>query len=95
MNKEPNVEQIAAEIEALREIKPRVRHFSSFGDDHRRAIEAQIEVLENAYTEDEVDEEFVDFEDNIKSSALDAANWLTGDHESERLVDDWKSLVKE
>lgn len=40
-------EDIQAEIDGLREIKPLVRQYSMFGDDNWAAIEAQIAVLED------------------------------------------------
>ena len=45
--KKPTKAQIEKEIKELTEIKPKVRHFSMFGDDNHKCIEVQIEVLKN------------------------------------------------
>ena len=41
----PTEKQVKAEIERLTEMKPNVRHHTSFGDDNWGKIEAQIMVL--------------------------------------------------
>lgn len=48
MPKFKTAKQISAEVSALTTIKPNVRHFSAFGDNHWEAIEAQIIVLKYA-----------------------------------------------
>ncbi len=89
---EPNDEQIKAEIAALKEIKPRVRKTSTFGDNHHDAIDAQIEVLENRWDDDQIEENYPD-EGNVRDAAFDARNWLQGDGDSESIAADWKSLA--
>lgn len=93
-------EEIQSEIKNLRTIKPRVLRTSKFGDDHHAAIDAQIEVLENLLTEDEVcdrhdnaadDEMF--YADNEYDSGRDAANWLAGD-EDDAPSEGWGSLIQ-
>jgi hypothetical protein len=97
----PTARQIAAEITALQEIIPRVRRFSVFNDDHHAAIIAQIRVLQRNDSEDDVEQsaETEDWPENVRSSAMSAAQWLQGEYEgvfgderNARLVDDWKSL---
>lgn len=88
----PTDEQIKAEIAALREIKPRVRQQSTFGDNHHDAIDAQIEVLENRWDDSETEENYPD-EGSVRDAALEACNWLQGGGASDSLVGDWKSLA--
>lgn len=92
--KEPSESEIEQEVAALEKMKPNILRESKFGEDHHAAIEAQLEVLRERMDEDDVDENYGDAEDNIRSAAQDAANWLTGDHESEHLTSDWESLLR-
>lgn len=88
-------EEITAEIEALTTMKPTVLHHSKFGDDHHAAIDAQVQVLEDGLSEDDVYDEFPegDFADNIRDSALDAARWAEGDSDDVP-SEQWKDLVR-
>jgi len=63
MSKEPTKKQIEAEIKKLSEMKPNVKRTSIFGDNHHDAIDAQIEVLKNRLTEDEVYDRFPSMEE--------------------------------
>lgn len=69
-------EQIEAEISELKEMKPRVVEESAFGDNNHDAIEAQIQTLENRWTEDDVEDETENDEDNVRDAARDAAQWM-------------------
>lgn len=93
----PTKEQIAAEIAALLEIKPRVVRTSAFGDNHHDAIDRQISVLKSGLSEDEVHED-ADAErwaDNVRDEAVGAAQWLHGEFlDYPRLVDAWKGLAR-
>lgn len=89
--------EIKTEIEKLRALKPRIRRFSSFGDDHWANLEAQIDVLENKT--DLKSPEDLDGGIELSSSRYyaiqEAIDWLAGD--KEQLADDpenWLSLVK-
>lgn len=95
MSEAPSEARIEQEIEALVKMKPTVLRRSGFGDDHHAAIEAQIEVLRERMDQDDVDDNYADAEDNVRSSVQDAFAWLQGEHESEALTDDWESLVRE
>lgn len=97
--KKPTPEQIDAEIKALREMKPRVRQRSAFGDNHHDAIECQITVLEKRMTESAIydrnegaaeDEEF--YAENERDAALDACRWMNGE-EKTKPSEGWKELV--
>jgi hypothetical protein len=48
--------EIKAEIEKLKAIKPKVRRYTVFGDNHWAAIDAQIEVLANRIDQDGADD---------------------------------------
>ena len=76
-------EQIDAEIEALRKMKPNVRRRSGFGDDHHHAIEAQMSVLREKMSIDEIyeaygDEDADEFEQNVLDEAIAAHDWMMG-----------------
>ena len=93
--------QIEGEIAALKAMKPTVRRFSLFGDDHHQAIDAQIETLTHrmdtnavheAYGEDTMGD---DFSENELTAAISASDWmfcLAADDEP--LTADWQPLVK-
>lgn len=80
----PTPEQVAAEIARLKAVHPRVPTHSVFGDDNRAAIDAQIRVLEEGMTLDEVHDTFGeltdegDFSQNTLDCALTAHDWLHG-----------------
>ncbi|HXQ38144.1 MAG TPA: hypothetical protein VN843_29335 [Anaerolineales bacterium] len=46
-------EEINEEIKKLREMKPKVRRFTMFGDDNHEAVDAEIRALEESATEEE------------------------------------------
>lgn len=68
-------EEIQKEIEALKAILPKVRHWTKFGDDNIGAVEAQIMVLENDWDFNEIYERF-DCAEHILSAALQARDWV-------------------
>ena len=92
----PTQKQIDKEIKKSIEMKPNIVHFSMFGDDNWEQIEAQIRVLEDHISEDEVYNQFdledAGAEDPQVSSALEAAQWLFG-HTKEAPSEGWKSLI--
>jgi hypothetical protein len=91
----PNESRIEQEIAALEKMKPTVLEKSGFGDNHHDAIEAQLEVLRNRWTDDDdVDENYGDDDDNVSGAAREAMNWLNGDGETETLTETWESLVR-
>ena len=81
----PTSEQIAAEIALLQAVHPKVPTHSFFGDDNRAAIDAQIRVLQERMSLDEVHDTFGeltadgDFSQNTLDCALTAHDWLNGD----------------
>lgn len=96
--KRPSAEQIRTEIATLFELKPNVRQYSGFGDDHHAAIEAQVSVLEQSMTTDDVydsfgDEAADDFAQNVLDEALRAADWLEGETDEAPSVG-WQDLAQ-
>jgi hypothetical protein len=97
----PTPQEIKAEIEKLREIKPTIPRESKFGDNYHDAIDAQIEVLEKGVSAEAIgdraddartDEEALWTED-VRDAALDAAEWREGDSDFVSLADNWKDLA--
>ena len=86
--------EIKAEIEALKKIKPNVRKFSVFGDNHHNSIDVQIRVLDEQMDEVEVYEfaEDEDWAENVRDCALEAVQWLEGEVD-ETPSEDWKGLL--
>lgn len=76
-------EEVKAEIAALKAAKSKVRKTNHFGDNLHDAIDAQVVVLENGLTEDEVRDRFEDEDDpdnrNELDAALDAFFWMEGE----------------
>ena len=90
--------EIKAEIAALKAVKPRIPPSSSFGDDNIAQIDAQLDVLENRMSEDDIYGTF-DPENNPDSSqhaldgALDALRWMEGE-EGESPSSGWAAITK-
>lgn len=81
--------EIETEIATLREMKPRIRRASFFGDDHHAAVDAQIDVLQNNRNEDWVWDQAS--ADNVRDAACEAVRWRDGD--GDKPSDGWKELV--
>ena len=88
----PTPEQIKQEIETLMEMKPKVKRYSGFGDDHHAALDAQVDVLKNDLNAEDIDGQY---EEEVRSQAHDARAWLNGDFELDTLSEEWQSLVQE
>ena len=89
--------QIQAEADTLELMKPKVRKFSGFGDNHHNAIDAQIAVLRDDLSEDQIYDSYGDntadeFEQNVLDEALFARQWMDGEEENAPSVE-WKDLV--
>ena len=104
MNFKPKTEkQLLAEVQALRAVKPTVRQFSIFQDDHHAAIDAQLLVLEDLAGDCDVffDEESIEAEaeirewpENVREAALEAFRWAEGRLSEEAPSEAWKPLVR-
>lgn len=82
--------EIQTEITALREIKPRVRRFSKFNDDHHQTIDLQVEVLEKNLSRNDI----ADWDSERYDIASDAIDWKEGLREDdEGLAKEWESLT--
>lgn len=95
-------QEIHAEVDALRKMKPDVRHFTAFGDDNWAAIDRQIEALVDEWTDNDVRDLRDDLTEHEFQSAREAIDWANGDYdeyeEDGEIVDrpslSWKSLVQ-
>ncbi len=83
---------IRQEIKALKAVKPKVIRYNALGGDNHKAIDAQIEVLENNLKQDDVYDRI--WEETVETAALGAVEWLEDDlcHD---LSLDWKNLIVE
>jgi len=103
MQKEkPTEDQIKAEINRLFGMKPRVVRQSMFADDHHAAIDAQVEVLQDAVSDDPelFDEGAIDdraeiegWAENVRLAAVEAYQWLEGEEKSSP-SNEWRCLVR-
>lgn len=94
--KGPSSQTVAIEIAKLENMKPKIRRYSMFEDDNWAAIEAQIEVLENFYDEDDVynkaEDSDGDWPQYTVDSAINAVAWLEGD-EATPPSEEWVHLL--
>lgn len=94
----PTATQIKEEIARLKEMKPKVRRHSFFGDDNHASIDAQIRVMERSMNEDAIYRFFEpdDSEENRSEldCALSARQWLDGESSDGKPSDSWAELVK-
>lgn len=100
--KKPTAKQIEAEVAALTEMKPHVRHYTAFNEDNHAAIEAQIETLSKGLRESQLYDRFEPRDDEGEpdnsgnnraelDSALEAYRWREGE-EKEKPSTGWKVL---
>lgn len=87
--------EVAEEVSALKEMKPKVRKFSIFYDNHHAAIEAQIEVLEDKLDESEIFSKLDSGEwtEHQRESASEALAWLNEEADEAPSIG-WKDLVQ-
>lgn len=76
----PTPEEIDAEVAELKRLAPLIRQQSSFGDDNRYIIDAEIRALKDAWSEDDAYDEMPD--------NLDAHRARFGDDECEEVVEE-------
>ena len=70
------------EFIALGAVIKEVPRTTYFGDDNEMAIQAQMDVIDNAYDEDDVEEFYGGDSDYVRDAALSAAAWLVGEYDS-------------
>ena len=93
-------EEIQDQLERLNAVKPKVPATTFFGDSNVAAIEAQIMVLENSYTEDDAYDVFgtddegdpID-ESHELTNALDASRWLYEEDDDVDPARDWEEVA--
>jgi hypothetical protein len=98
MPTEKTTAEIQVELARLRDLQPRVRRHSIFGDDNHAAIAAQIEVLDKRMDVDAVDAAWgdstaEDYRDSLHQHATDAHDWYTGLSDEPAPSEGWKVLV--
>jgi len=83
--------EIEKQIVALKEIRPKVRPYSFFGDDNLAKLDAQVKVLEEDMDSDEVWGEWPEEESDmeIRMAADGAVAWRDGESEVDDLATDW------
>jgi len=90
----PTREQVQEEIKKLKEMKPNVRHYASFGDDNHAAIEVQIRVLEQGLGSNAIYDRW-DMEEYLIENALEAHYWTEQGGDPPSGPDGWGSLIDE
>lgn len=87
-------EEIDEQIAALKEIRPKVKPYSFFGDDNLAKLDAQIKVLEEDMDPDEVWDEWPEEEKDmeIRMAADETVAWRDGESDVDNLADDWPLL---
>lgn len=88
-------EEIQAELAKLKEIAPKIRPKSAFGDSNTHAVKAQIQVLEENMSLDDIyDLESCHFwGQHTVSAATDTRAWMDGDEETSP-TEGWEGLVE-
>ncbi len=87
MSEKLTQEQINQEITKLEEMRPKVRHYSAFGDDNWKKIEWQIRVLKGVDPEDAAP-------DQCLEDAWYAKDWMNGkETEDGSPSESWEGLV--
>lgn len=88
----PTRTEINKQIQTLRKMKPNVRRHSLFGDNYHDAIEAQVRVMKENMSADEINDEFE--ADNTRRQAFQARLWLDGELLfSDDLVAQWRESM--
>lgn len=85
--KRPTQEQVQAEIEALKKLKP----FGPFRAKTERAIEIAIEALKYGF--DQTADEWNELDDEQQDTVFQAEGWKTGDIK-DRPSTGWEGLAK-
>jgi hypothetical protein len=90
------------ELKRYRSMQPFIPKRSGFGHDNEGTVAAQIDVIENDLSEDEIEdryyvdetaEEYCEGDNDVWNEALYARQWLDGD-EDESPSQGWEPVVK-
>lgn len=97
--KKPTAKQIKAQIVWLEKNKPKIRHYSMFGEDNHANVEAVITVLSESLDENDIYDRFgSDEEEGDDPPELDAAlfarRWMDGEEEDTSPQKNWEPLVQ-
>ena len=87
----PTKAQATKELRELKKLRGMIPPRSAFGDDNIGKIDAQIDVLENELTENQIDYKYIDFD--IHDDAIYARQWLDGEALDESMSDNWRPLA--
>lgn len=90
--KPPTVKQVKSEIAALKELRDKIPPRTAFGDDNLARIDAEIDVLENDLSINDVDQKYGD-DDAVYESATYALQWIDGEAEDGSMSDNWRPLA--
>jgi hypothetical protein len=95
VGKPRTAKQIRAEIETLQEMKPKVRRYSGFGEDNHAILDAQVRVLEEKMTDDQIWDAWPSEEHDVEMglSARDAMRWASGKEKKAPHVE-WEPLAR-
>lgn len=88
--------EIDEQIKWLRENRSKIRKVNGFGDDNHAAIAAQIEVLEDGLSEDDVDDNHSsgDWADHEHDNAREVVNWRDYGGDESKPSEAWAALVR-
>lgn len=79
----PTPEERIAEADKLEAMIPNMRKFSGFGNNNHANAKAAVRVLREDLSEDQIEEEFDDYDDSgdnpERNSANDVRQWLDGE----------------
>lgn len=81
-------EEVARQITALKEVRPKVRPHSVFGTSNLAQLDAQVDVLENLLDNDDIHDQYdrSGTEEETLSAALEARQWIEGESEEDDLA---------
>lgn len=88
-------EVIKAEIEALMALRDRIPPYSAFGDPNVAQLDAQVMVLRNRMSSNEIWERWAgdgQRDGHIRWGADQARNWLDGE-DDQKPSDDWETML--
>lgn len=85
--------ETAEELYVLNDLLNNVPQYSTFGDDNHQALAAQIKVITEGMTKDQMLEEYEDGEDYTLYAALDAYEWMHED--GDPVSEGWTVMIED